>query len=342
MIRFGVIGCGGISRWHINALSGIPYAKLKIVCDEAPDKARAIAEEFGVEHCSDANKLIESGLVDAVCICTPSWLHAGLCIKALGCGLHVASEKPLAITRDSLKEVLLAEKSSGKKLMAISQLRYGDDMKYAKTIIESGKLGKITMVDLSMKYYRDPSYYTNVPWRGKLSMDGGGALMNQGIHGVDLMRWLCGDLDKVYCFSKTLSHNIEAEDTLSAAFTLKNGGLGALTATTSCYPGHERRMEILGTEGSLRLVEDTLVYVNIKNGENFESARTQPSGASDPLAINYELHKLQLEDFTLCIQNDMPSPLDGEEASKTLGIIFSLYESAEKGLPVEVAKMERA
>ena len=342
LIRFGVIGCGGISRWHIHALNSIPLVKLTAVCDERPDKARAAGESLGAAFYTDANELMRSGLVDAVCICTPSGLHSDLCVNALRNGLHVVVEKPLAITRDSLREVLEAEARSEKKLMVIAQLRYGEDIKRVKTLLESGSLGKITMVDLSMKYFREPAYFKQVPWRGTLAMDGGGALMNQGIHGIDLLCWLCGGVEQVHCFSKTLAHEIEAEDTLSAAFSLLEGGLGVLSATTSCYPGHERRLEICGTQGSLRLVEDTLVQLTLANGETYEKVRSQTSGASDPFAINYELHKRQLEDFAVCIQNGAPSPLDGTAASAALHTIFSLYESAVQNTPITVMKKEGA
>ena len=336
MVRFGVIGCGGISRWHIGAIGSIPDAKLTAVCDELPERARAAGEEYGVSYYSDLSEFLQSGLADAVCICTPSGLHADICIRALRHGLHTAVEKPLAITRESLQEVLIAERKSGKKLTVLSQLRYGDGLQCAKEIIRTGGLGKITMADLSMKYFREPSYYSDNPWRGTLSMDGGGALMNQGIHGLDLLCWLCDGVSRVFCLIGTLTHDIETEDTLSAVLTLSNGALGVLTATTSCYPGQERRLEICGTEGSMTLVEDTLVFLQQKDGTSYRGVRTQDSGTSNPFAISFELHKRQLAGFVSCIINDTPPPVNAADAAATLNVAFSLYESAATGLPIMV------
>ena len=208
MIRFGIVGCGGISKWHINAVLNISETTLTAVCDDDPARAETAGREYGVEYFSDVDKFFESGLVDAVCVCTPSGLHAGLCVRALNLGLHVVAEKPLAITRPSLSDVLAAEKSSAGKLMTISQIRYGRDVRRARELIGSGRLGRVLMADLSMKYYREPSYFSNNPWRGTLAMDGGGALINQGIHGLDMMCWLCSDVKRVNCLSGTFAHSI--------------------------------------------------------------------------------------------------------------------------------------
>ena len=337
MIRFGVVGCGGVAHWHIEALQKIQDARLVAVCDSDIARARGIADKFGgIVAFFDGEALIQSGLVDAVCICTPSGTHADLVIQALRYGLHVAAEKPLAITRSSLKDVLLAEAECGKKLMTISQMRYGQDIGRVKDLVRNGALGRITMVDLSMKYYREPSYYSDSNWRGTLSMDGGGALMNQGIHGLDLMRYLCGEVESVRCVHKTLVHCIEAEDTLAATMTLKNGALCVLSATTSCYPGHDRRLEIFGSEGSLTLIEDSLASLVIKGQKTYTATlRGEYNGASDPFAMGCELHRRQLSDFVDSIVNNAASPVDGKDAAATLNIVFALYESAASGAQIQ-------
>ena len=339
MIRFGVIGCGGIAKWHVSAIRAIEGASVAAVCDEQPGRAEEFGRESGAAHFSDPARMFESGLVEAVCICTPSGLHAELCIKAVESGLHVVVEKPLAITRKSLEDVLEAEKRCGTKLAVISQMRYADDVKRVKKLLGEGRLGRINMVDLSMKYYREPSYFSGSNWRGTFAMDGGGALMNQGIHGLDLLRFICGDVLKVQCFSRTLLHPVEVEDTLSANFVLSGGGLGVLTATTSCYPGQTRRLEICGDKGSLALTEGSLTYMHLKDGDVFNADRSEGShGASDPFAIGFELHQRQYEDFLSCITNDTKPAVGVNEAAGTLEIAFALYESAAAGGSVETVK----
>jgi len=335
MMRFGVIGCGGVAGWHIDAISELPEAELTAVCDVNAGHVSKITAKFNCAGFSQGEDLIKSGLADAVCICTPSGSHAELCIMALENGVHAVAEKPLAITRQSLRAVLDAESKSSQKLMVISQLRYGRDIVRARDLISSGALGKISIADLSMKYYRVPSYYSSSDWRGTLANDGGGALMNQGIHGVDILRYLCGDMSTVHCFSKTLVHDIEVEDTLTASFELSSGAIGTLSATTSCYPGQERRIEICGSKGSVTIVEDMITYLKLESGESYKAERKDgPNTASDPFASNHALHALQLDAFISGIAGGTATPVNGADAAGTLNIIFSLYESASCGSPV--------
>lgn len=327
-MRFGVIGCGGIARWHMEAINDLEDAQLAAVCDASGERARSVGESYGIPYYTDASQLIHSADVDAVCICTPSGLHASLAVQALNSGKHVVVEKPLSISRVSLAEVLAAKEASGAKLMVISQLRYSPDVRKAREIICSGRLGRLTMVDLSMKYYRSAEYYAN-GWRGTFAMDGGGALMNQGIHGVDILRYLCGEVAQVQCLSQTLLHDIEVEDTLAASLRFTHGALGVITATTSVNPGKERRLEVGGTKGSLVLVEDKLVMLNTSEETIFQPYDSMCSGANDPLAIGVELHRAQIEDFIQCVKENREPLLNAHEAKKTMNLVFALYEAAE-------------
>lgn len=335
-ISFGLIGCGGISRWHLNAIKNIPAAKLGAVCDPVLKAAQAFGIEYEVPYYTEYSDMFKTEKLDAVIICTPSGLHAPIAINAMKSGLNVVVEKPLAITRESLKEVLDTEKQTGKKLAVISQLRFSDGVQRAKTLIENGALGNITMVDLSMKYYRESAYYESSNWRGTLAMDGGGALMNQGIHGLDLLNYLCPGIESVQCFSGTLLHSIEAEDTLAASYRFADGGLGVLTATTSCYPGQLRRLEICGTKGSLTITEDSLTYLETLAGDKMQADNSGGQyGASNPLAIGFELHQLQLENFVDSVTKNVPLLVSSSSAAKTLDIAFCLYESAKTYKPVK-------
>jgi predicted dehydrogenase len=194
------------------------------------------------------------------------------------------------------------------------------------------------MADVSMKYYREPSYYKDASWRGSIAMDGGGALINQGIHGVDLLRFLCGDIKTVHACKKTLLHQIEGEDTLCADFEFKNGGLGVLTATTSSYPGQPRRIEICGTQGSMTLEESALTRLETTGAHAVPKTKTTaPANTSrDPFAFDITLHIKQLEQFTRSIIEGSTPALGVREAAGTLDIIFAIYESAACGRIVEM------
>lgn len=334
-IRFGVIGCGGIALWHINAIKNIENAELAAVCDIDPMRSAEWGAKYNVPCFTEPADMLTGDLVDAVSICTPSGLHAGLAEKAFSYGKHVVVEKPLAITPESLARVLRKQKETKLSLCTIFQLRYSKGVQEAKKLIDSGQIGNIMLADLSMKYYRDPDYY-EVGWRGTRDMDGGGALMNQGIHGVDLLHFLCGGIREIYARSGTLVHAIETEDTLAANFMLVTGGMGVLTAATSTFPGHKRRLEICGDEGSLILEEDQLIFAETKSGHKAMQTSNQKYGVSDPLAINFEGHRHQLSDFVDSLITGRPYSVDGIEATKTLAVIFAAYESAASGKTVPV------
>ena len=333
-MRFGIIGCGGIAQFHAKAIKALDGAILVAVTDSVSEQREAFSQKWGIPSFSDVDALLEQTDVDAVSICTPSGLHAELVIKALKAGKHVVVEKPFTITRNSMEEVLAAEKSATGRVTVISQLRFADDVIQAKKLIEEKALGNIVLADLSMKYYREPSYYGG-SWHGTIAMDGGGALINQGIHGVDLLRFLCGNIKTVRACKKTLLHQIEAEDTLCADFELENGGLGVLTSTTSCFPGHSRRLEVCGTEGSLTLEESKLIRLETRGSHSLpENVNTVPESARgthrDPFAMDCLLHIRQLERFISSIAEKGPPVLPASEAAGTLRMIFDIYEAAKE------------
>ncbi|GHU01473.1 oxidoreductase [Spirochaetia bacterium] len=343
-VRFGIIGCGGISPWHANAVKVHPNARLAAVSDLDAARAEAFARQFDVPLHTTADAILESPDIDAVCICTPSGMHASLALRALAGGKHVVVEKPLAITPESLDEVLEAERKytfpGGPQLCAVSQMRSLPDVLRAREILQNNGIGDVTLADLSMKYYRDPSYYAQSSWRGTFAGDGGGALMNQGIHGADLLCFLCGDIKAVYARKKTLAHRIETEDTLCADFELKSGGLGVLTAATACYPGFKRRLEICGADGSLTLNEGKLASIEMRGKAVNEKADADTpaakSSASDPFNMDMQPHAVQIGEFTDCILAEKPYANNAAEAARALKLIFAIYRSAECGTPVEV------
>jgi len=329
-IRFAIVGCGAIAQWHVNAIEVTENAELVAVMDANP----VVAKEWGEKHCvpyfCDMESLLTNGDIDAVSICTPSGLHAELAIKALRADKHVVVEKPMAITAESLEDLLQAERESKAMVCPISQLRTKSDIHKAKQIIDDGVLGRIVMADLSMKYYRTPEYYEEKKWRGTWALDGGGALMNQGIHGLDLMRHLCGEVSEVSARAGALFHPIETEDTLAASVTFSHGGFGVLTATTSVFPGFQRRLEICGTDGSLIIEGFQIAQLTTRDGQILNGGdKNALSDSNDPTKLPFDVHVAHYQNIVQAILNGSELILTSEDAANTVRLVLDLYKSAQ-------------
>lgn len=328
-IRFGIVGCGAIARWHVAAIDAAEGAELSAVMDVNAAFAKSCGEQYGVPSFCDLDTMLREGSIDAVSICTPSGLHAEAAIKALQAGKHVVLEKPMAITAESLEALLQAERESTGRLCPISQMRSRPDVQRAKKLIEDGVLGRLVLADLSMKYYRTPEYYQEKKWRGTRSMDGGGALMNQGIHGLDLMRYLCGEAEPVSTCAGALVHNIETEDTLAANLAFSHGGFGVITAATSAYPGFQRRLEICGTDGCMVFEEGQLTKLHTRSGLHEENAAEQQrNGSSDPANLDLEPHIMQYRNITQALLGGTDLQLTSEDAAKTVRLVLKIYEAS--------------
>lgn len=258
-IGFAVIGCGMISKFHISAISRIEEAYLAGVYDASRERAEGTAAEHGVRAYGSFEEIWEDEAVDAVCICTPSGLHGAAACEALAHGRHVLVEKPMALTLEDCDRMLRLAGEHHVKLSVVSQLRFSPAVQQARGFLERGVLGRLVTADLHMKYFRSQEYYDSGGWRGTWAMDGGGALMNQGIHGVDLLLYLAGPVESVYGRAATLARRIEVEDTVSAVAVFKSGALGVIQAGTAVYPGFPRRIELCGDKGSVILEEDKIV-----------------------------------------------------------------------------------
>ncbi len=374
-VGFAVIGCGMISKFHISAISGIEEACLAGVYDASMELARKTAAEWGVRAYGSLEEIWEDGEVDAVCICTPSGLHGAMACEALSHGRHVLVEKPMALTLEECDRMLGLAGEHKVKLSAVSQLRFAPAVRQAKRLLESGALGRLVNADLHMKYFRSQEYYDSGGWRGTWAMDGGGALMNQGIHGVDLLLYLAGPVTGVYGRAATLARRIEVEDTLSAVAEFESGALGVIQADTGVYPGFPRRIELCGDKGSLILEEDKIVYASFEeerwNQFIYEEAggtcgetegaggtcgeaepvcgrkqeayargsgeeRTAAGGHRNPGAIGAEGHFYQVQNLVNAILRDEPLLVDGQEGRKAVELILRIYESARESRPVRL------
>ena len=330
-IKIAIIGCGMIADFHVAALQTIEGAEICGVYDTSENKRNAFGKKYCLNVFSSKDEIWKSDC-DLVAICTPSGTHASFAVAALGAGKNVAVEKPLALTyADCLK---VAEAAKGKICAPISQLRFSDSVLAAKRMIDDGRLGRITLINLSMKYFRDESYYAG-SWRGTFAMDGGGALMNQGIHGIDIMRFLGGKVKGVQGIVRTLTHNIEVEDTAVANVIFESGALGTIDAATSVKPGYPRRLEICGDKGSIIMEEDSIVKADVEGfsiGEN----KISVAAHSDPSAISAEGHRRQYENIVSAMRGEKQLAYTVADAAETVKLITSIYNSSRKGMYVEL------
>ncbi len=364
-LRFGIVGCGSIGPTHAGAIAQIGDAQLVAVADLLPDRAESMAKKFNVTSVYQKQEdLIADPHVDVVVICTPSGLHAGGAVKALQAGKHVIVEKPMEVSLAACDRMIAAQRSSGKKLTVISQHRFDLASRVVKDVIDSGKLGRVILVTGSVKWWRTQNYYDSGDWRGTWQWDGGGALMNQGVHTVDVLQWLAGGgVNRVYAQTRTAAHSrIEVEDIAVATLEFANGAVGTFVATTAAYDGLPARMDIFGTEGSAIIEGDRLKQMTLKTGESYISERAAAHAVSvarggtasvkddaghraddaEVGAVWGDAHRAQIEDFIAAIRQDTSPLIDGRGGREPLEVILAIYESARSGLPVEVSAMPHA
>lgn len=342
---FGIIGSGMISRFHARAIAEISGAKL-VGC--ASRRAEA-AEQFAAEHNCQAYGSLEEMLADdaisVVTITTPSGNHMEPAVDAARAGKHVLVEKPLEVTLKRCDRIIDECEQHGVKLATIFQSRFHDASRKLKRAIDEGRFDRLTMGDAYVKWYRTQAYYDSGAWRGTWQQDGGGALMNQGIHSVDLLTWLMGPVAEIQGLTDTLAHQrIEVEDTAVATLRFANGALGVIEAATSVNPGYLKRIEIHGTGGSAVLEEEDLKvwdFAEHRRGdevilEEMRKHRSSGGGASDPAAIGHHGHAMVFRDFLEAIEQGRPPAVDGHEGRRSVEIILGVYKSAETGKAVRL------
>ena len=333
---FALIGCGAIARIHAAAIEQIENAKLVAVYDNFYEFSQKFAAERSCKAYQTIEELLGDSEVDIVNICTPSGLHAELAIKAAKAKKHIVVEKPMAITHEQISELVKAVEENEVKVEVVTQLRFTDAVKKIKNAIDEGKLGKILLADFRGRYYRSPEYYAQGGWRGTWKMDGGGALMNQGIHGIDLIQYLVGGVKSVYADCRTVLHNIETEDTANILVEYQCGAIGVIQGTTAVNPGYPRTIEITGTNGTIVLKEDVIERWDIMGEDAHEAKESESNSGSDPMAIPFAYHKLQFEDLIDAIENNRAPVVDVYEGKKPVEIILAAYESSKTGKKVEL------
>ncbi len=345
MVRFGVIGCGAIHSTHCEALGNIESAVLSAVHDTVGERAKEAGTRFGVPSFTALEELWP--LVDAVCICVPSGLHAEIGIRAAKAGKHVVVEKPIDVNVDAASELVEVCEKAIVKLATISQHRFAEDIQRLRDAAQGGELGKLIAGDAYTKWYRTQAYYDSGAWRGTWNLDGGGCLMNQGVHYVDMIQWIMGGVRAVQAMTRTATHEIEVEDISNALIEYKNGAVGVLQNSTSFYPGLAERLEVHGSYGTVIIEADKTKLWDVdeeaaREGLYGKGVLSQPApnlpthgnaetgAAADPSAIWQEQHCLQLEDFTKAVLDDRDPFVTGRAALEPLRIILAVYESAKR------------
>jgi len=342
---FGIIGTGTIAQVHAKAIGEIKGAKLVAAFDLVEEKAKAFSKEYSIKSYSSLEEFLSDDEIDIVTITTPSGAHLEPALSAIEHHKNVIIEKPMEITTERIDMLIKKANENGVILSGVFQSRFHEAPLLIKKAIEDGRFGKISLIDAQIKWYRSQEYYDQVAWRGTWKLDGGGALMNQGIHAIDLLCWFGGKVKNVSARTATLGHkNIEVEDTASAVLEFENGTLGVIEGTTCCYPGFLKRIEIAGTEGSAILEEESLKCWKFKNEteedekirDKFMNFTATGGGASDPKAIGWHGHRKVFENVIDALKNGTTPSITGEEARKSVALIEAIYKSSREHRPIEL------
>jgi predicted dehydrogenase len=331
---FGIIGTGMIGKLHAQAISQIENAKLVAVYNRNYESACKLGESFNCEAFSDIGEFLNCNDMDVVTICTPSGTHGKIAVEAANAGKHLLVEKPIEVTLDKAEEIISACIKNNVMCSVISQHRFDDSIMLLKKAVDEGRLGRIYFGSCYTKWYRTEDYYKSSGWRGTWKYDGGGALMNQSIHYIDLLLYIMGDVKEVYGNCAALLHDIEVEDTGTAVVKFKNGALGMIEGTTAAYPGFYTKLEIHAENGSVIIENDRIKHWDIKGEEDISEAATNETGASAPDGISSRSHMKQFENFIEALGNDTKPLISGEDGRRTVELILAIYESSKKSVPV--------
>ncbi|NNE00006.1 MAG: Gfo/Idh/MocA family oxidoreductase [Pirellulaceae bacterium] len=339
-IGIGIVGCGMIANFHAKAIRDASGAHLVGCASRRPEPAREFAGQHDCKPFDCVDAMMSDPSIDAISICSPSGAHLEPALAAAAAGKHVIVEKPLEITTERCDRIIQACDDADVRLAVTFPSRFHQSSQLMKKAVNEGRFGQITMGDAYVKWYRSQEYYDSGAWRGTWALDGGGALMNQAIHSVDLLLWFMGPVAQISAMTATMTHQrIEVEDVAVATLKFANGALGVIEATTTAYPGSLKRIEITGSQGTAVLEEENIhtwqFAVENDDDERIRkemAGKTQTGGgAGDPAAIGHHGHTLLFEEAVAAINENRPSVLDGHEGRRSVEVIQAIYESAKTG-----------
>ena len=344
---FCIVGCGMIARFHARALAEVPGGRVAALVSRSAENGRKLAADLGLD-CPVDTELADALArpdVKAVIVTTPSGAHLEPAVAAAAAGKHVVVEKPLEITAERCDRIIAACDRNGVKLCTIFPSRFGDASRALKAAVDGGRFGRLTLAETTCKWWRSQEYYDNGGWKGTQALDGGGALMNQAIHNVDLLLWLMGPVTHVTGLTATLAHErIEVEDTAVACLRFANGALGVLQAATSVHPGLPKTVAVHGDHGTAVIEQDDVLRWDFtpetaedrQVKERFAHKAGASGGASDPAAISHQGHARQLADFVRAVRTGTAPLVDGREGRRSVEVIEAVYRSARTGETVRL------
>jgi predicted dehydrogenase len=346
-IGFAIVGCGMIARFHARALADIPGTRVAALVSRRVENARKLAAEAGLDCLctTDLSEALARPDVQVVIVTTASGAHLDPAVAAAAAGKHVVVEKPLEINVARCDRIIDTCDRHGVRLAVIFPSRFADASRTLKTAALAGRFGRLTLGETTCKWWRSQAYYDEGGWKGTRALDGGGALMNQAIHNVDLLQWMMGPVTHVSAFTATLAHErIEVEDTAVACLRFASGALGVIQAATSVWPGLPKTIAVHGDRGTAVIEqEDVLRWEFNPETEEDRAVRARfaqkvgaSGGSSNPAAISHVYHARQLADFVHALRSGAAPLVDGREGRKAVAIIEALYRSAEAGRVVEL------
>jgi predicted dehydrogenase len=346
MFKAAVVGLGNIGPHHCKCYQSTKEIQLAAVVDLVPERAEKFGTQFNVPSYTDLKPVLKRKDIDFIDVCVPSGLHGEIAIAAARARKHCICEKPLDVTPQRCDQIIKAFRKSGTVLGGIYQHRFADDVQKAKAAIAAGRFGRITLATCSTPWWRTQEYYDSGDWRGTWKLDGGGALMNQGIHAIDLLMYLVGDIKTVWARTAMLAHErIEVEDVAVAVVEFAHGALGVIQGTTAAYPGTSVRHEIMGTQGTAYLHDDKSVFWKLQDemeaqaagqaGQAAAPAAKAEAGASaDPLAVSSDIFVRTIDNVAYAARTGTAPIVTGEEHRKAVEVICAIYKSAQTGKPV--------
>ncbi|WP_135365476.1 Gfo/Idh/MocA family protein [Halosimplex halophilum] len=354
--RIAIAGIGAVASMHAESVADIDGAELVAGSCRTEERGREFAAEYDCTWYADTEAMLDAERVDVLSVCTPSGAHLEPALAAADRGVDVLCEKPLEITTDRIDEMVAAADAAEIRLGGIFNQRYNPVVRQLRTAAAEGRFGGLSVANAYVPWWRDDDYYDGA-WQGTRDLDGGGALMNQSIHGVDAVQWIAsaagagGDADgnpveEVFAYTDRRAHGddiVEVEDSAVAVLRYRDGTLGQILGATSMYPGSLKRIQVAGRDGTAEVVEDELVTWQFREErdddpevrERFGETESG-GGAADPMSIDYANHRRNIEDFLDARRTGDPYMLDASEARKAVEIIEAVYDSAERGEPVRI------
>lgn len=336
IVNFALIGCGRISANHLDAIENAPHARLVAVCDIIEENAKKVADKYGCRYYTDFEIMLDNEDIDVCCILTPSGYHAEHGCAVAKHGVNVFCEKPIDVTIEKADKLIACCKENNVKLGCVFQRRTYDAAIKTKEAIENGWLGKVTLADAYLKYYRDDEYYAADAWRGTIALDGG-ALMNQSVHGIDMINWIMGGIESVSADCRTYAWDIEAEDTAVIRAKYKNGAMGVIEGTTTAYPGLETIFAVHGTKGSIIFGDKGFYMWDLS-----DKSIPMPEITNSMGGVNCQYnetnfgHIYLIEDMALSILEDREPMISGDEAKKAVNIILSAIKSSDESREIKI------